>query len=386
MNAPPPPKNYLEKELEELITSDPAIFAFIRQGSLDGVWYWDLENSENEWMSPEFWRLFGVDPWTKTHKAAEWQDLINQDDLAEALKNFKLHCANPNHPYDQVVRYRHADGSTVWVRCRGLAIRDETGRPIRMLGAHNDLTQQMRTAEALKGEADATAAVNRELREFAYAISHDLKSPANTLKMLLEEMPNQLDSDMSPGAKDMLEMSMSCVDRMRTLIEDVLDYTRLIGDAPRRESVQLDPIIADIRSDLTADIDRSAATVRIGALPAVMGDPTQVRILFQNLIANALKFSAPDTPPVVDVLAGKAGADGLVPIRVCDQGIGIDPSQHQKIFEMFTRLHADIDYSGSGLGLAICQRIVANHGGRIELRSALGDGTEFTIWLPGGNE
>ena len=147
-------KHYLEQELTDLVASDPTIFAFFQMGSLDGIWYWDLENMEAEWMSPEFWRLFGYDPRAKAHLASEWQDMIFQEDLEKALENFKAHLADPDHPYDQIVRYRHRDGSTVWVRCRGIAIRDDSGKPIRMLGAHNDLTE-LKKSEARFKEQEA---------------------------------------------------------------------------------------------------------------------------------------------------------------------------------------------------------------------------------------
>jgi len=117
-----------------------SIFEFIQSGSLDGIWYWDLINPENEWMSPKFWEVFGYDPDEMKDLASEWQDIIFQDDLKVAIDNFGKHCADPNHPYDQIVRYKHKNGSTVWIRCRGLAIRDESGNAIRMLGAHTDIT------------------------------------------------------------------------------------------------------------------------------------------------------------------------------------------------------------------------------------------------------
>lgn len=120
-----PDKHYLKKELYELFQEDSSLFDFLQVGSLDGVWYWDLENPENEWMSPRFWTLLGFEPEGRQQLASEWQTLINQDDLKVALENFAKHCENPAHPYDQVVRYSHKDGSTVWVRCRGIAIRDE---------------------------------------------------------------------------------------------------------------------------------------------------------------------------------------------------------------------------------------------------------------------
>ncbi|MEM6385526.1 MAG: ATP-binding protein [Pseudomonadota bacterium] len=135
-------KNYLEAELEELLLKDGSIWQFIREGSLDGFWYWDLENPEHEYMSPEFWRTFGFDPATKKHLASEWMGLIFPADLAAAQDNLEKHLADPNHPYDQIVRYKCADGSTAWVRCRGVAIRDEAGEPIRLLGAHNDVSRQ----------------------------------------------------------------------------------------------------------------------------------------------------------------------------------------------------------------------------------------------------
>ena len=134
--------HYLKVELEERLREDPLLWQFLRQSSLNGIWYWDLENPEHEYISPEFWHTFGYDPQTKQHLVSEWQTLINPDDLELAKQNLTAHVADHNYPYDQIVRYRCADGSTAWVRCRGMAVRDEDGRAIRLLGAHNDITAQ----------------------------------------------------------------------------------------------------------------------------------------------------------------------------------------------------------------------------------------------------
>lgn len=142
--------HYLQTELYELFRTDPAIFDFLQNAALDGVWYWDLLNPEHEWMSPEFWRLFEYSPSEKQHLASEWQDMINPDDLELAKLNLEKHLANPKHPYDQVVRYTKKRGQIAWVRCRGLAIRDQYNQPIRMLGAHMDVTQLMNTTEMLE--------------------------------------------------------------------------------------------------------------------------------------------------------------------------------------------------------------------------------------------
>ncbi len=147
-------RNYLEDELEVLIRTDPAVWRFIRTSSLDGVWYWDLLEPENEYMSPEFWRLFGFDPATKEHLASEWQDLIHPDDLELAKENLAAHLGDPEHPYDQIVRYKRADGETAWVRCRGIAIRDADGNPTRLLGAHSDMTELKLEERAAKNTSD----------------------------------------------------------------------------------------------------------------------------------------------------------------------------------------------------------------------------------------
>lgn len=131
---------YLKEELYGLIKTDDSIFDFIQESVLDGLWYWDIENPENEWMNPRFWTVLGYEPDEMPHKSNAWQNIINQDDLKLALENFSKHCKNPNYPYDQVVRYAHKNGATVWIRCRGLAIRDCNGKPIRMLGAHQDVS------------------------------------------------------------------------------------------------------------------------------------------------------------------------------------------------------------------------------------------------------
>ena len=109
----------LHRELLNLIQSDIVIFEFIESSSLDGLWYWDLEVKDHEWMSESFWRTLGYNPADKEHLSSEWQDIIHPDDFKIAYDNFLKHWEDPSHLYDQLVRYRHNNGSTVWIRCRG---------------------------------------------------------------------------------------------------------------------------------------------------------------------------------------------------------------------------------------------------------------------------
>ncbi|GAA3513271.1 hypothetical protein GCM10022393_28830 [Aquimarina addita] len=146
--------NYLKTELYELIQNDAKVFEFIQDSVLDGIWFWDLDHPENEWMSPKFWTTLGYDPNKMPHRSSAWQEIINQNDLKEAMVNFTKHCRDSTFEYDQIVRYTHKLGHTVWIQCRGLAIRDDFGKPLRMLGAHSDITKLKKAEENLKKQLD----------------------------------------------------------------------------------------------------------------------------------------------------------------------------------------------------------------------------------------
>jgi PAS domain S-box-containing protein len=133
-------RNYLKEELYKLIKTDESIFDFIQESSLDGLWYWDLEQPEEEWMNPKFWSVLGYDYREMPHKASAWQEIIHPEDLKLATEKIIKHFENPEYHYDQTIRYTHKNGSTVWIRCRGLAIRDKHGKPLRMLGTHQEIT------------------------------------------------------------------------------------------------------------------------------------------------------------------------------------------------------------------------------------------------------
>ena len=133
--------HYLFTELKSLLKSDDRLFNFIESSALDGVWFWDLENPENGWMSPTFWKILGYDPTSKKHLKSEWQSIVNKDDIKIALQNLEDHYADERSTFDQVVRYTHKSGHIIWVRCRGVAIRNSEGKPIRMLGAQTDISE-----------------------------------------------------------------------------------------------------------------------------------------------------------------------------------------------------------------------------------------------------
>jgi PAS domain S-box-containing protein len=141
--------HYLKKELYDLVKADNTIFDFIQESSLDGIWYWDLDKPEEEWMSPKFWSVLGYDYKDMPHKPSAWQHIINADDFKLANELIIKHFENPEIPFDKTIRYTHKNGSIVWIRCRGLAIRDKDGKPIRMLGSHQNITEYKKNEQKL---------------------------------------------------------------------------------------------------------------------------------------------------------------------------------------------------------------------------------------------
>lgn len=381
-------EHYLKKELDTLVSGDPATWQFIQQGSLDGVWYWDLENPDNEWMSPEFWQLFGINPDERTHNPSQWQDIIFKEDLEVALENFNRHCEDADHPYDQIVRYRHADGSTIWVRCRGIAVRDENGKPIRMLGAHNDLTAVKRAQVLASKEAhlanhalELAQEANDELKAFAYGLSHDLKAPMNTISRILGEITEDEDA-LNDKHKFLLEAGKDTVERMQTLLENLVNYTRMTERYAHIDEISMGEVVQEVLARMQDEIQACEAEVNLDEIPNLNVSQQQIGMVMEHLISNALKYKKPDVAPIIDISSRHNTDKNMYEISVTDNGIGIASGHHHQIFEMFSRLHRYDEVKGSGMGLAICKRVLTNHAGEISVKSTRGEGATFTIGIP----
>lgn len=246
-----------------------------------------------------------------------------------------------------------------------------------------EVTNALLAAEKTKllsavAEADA---LRQEQAEFTYAISHDMKAPANTIKMLHGELCELLEDHPDEDVALFLDMLINTTNRMSHLVEGVLDYTSTLGDAPKMTPVDLSVLCAEIVADLRGDIAEANGQVEIDDLPQVVGNKIQLRMLFQNLISNGIKFRDPNTKSRIGIRSLDTN-DNDVAVQITDNGIGIAEEYQDRIFGLFDRLHGQEEYPGTGLGLALCRRIVTNHSGSIELASDLGKGSKFTIHLP----
>jgi signal transduction histidine kinase len=225
---------------------------------------------------------------------------------------------------------------------------------------------------------------NRELEQFASVASHDLQEPLRKIEAFGDRLKMDRDT-LGEQSRDYLDRILNSASRMRKLISDLLVFSRIATRAQPFKKVDMGLIAREVVGDLEGRIQQVDGRVELGELPQIDGDPTQVRQLLQNLIANGLKFHRPEAKPVVRVNSRRVDVDGQVPhveLTVADNGIGFEEQYLDRIFEVFQRLHGRTEFEGTGIGLAICRKIVERHGGTITARSKPGEGSTFIITLP----
>ena len=221
-------------------------------------------------------------------------------------------------------------------------------------------------------------ALRNEQSDFTYAISHELKSPANTLHLILEEVTMEADK-LSDDLQMLVKGGLGTVKRMQDQVDDILGYSRAAGLGNAHEPVALEPLIEEILLDLKGDILTSNANIQCEELPVIMGERMQIRALFQNLISNAMKFCAPGCTPIVSITSCFDQSAHKRCITIKDNGVGIASEYQTSIFRLFKRLHLQTEYAGSGIGLALCSRVMKNHHGSISVSSDGTNGSQFTV-------
>jgi signal transduction histidine kinase len=222
-------------------------------------------------------------------------------------------------------------------------------------------------------------ASNERLEQFAYAASHDLQEPLRMVSSYLSLLEHRYGDDLEPEAWEFVDYAVDGADRMREMIDGLLAYSRVQTRGDPFEPVDLEDVLADVREEMLVRIEESGAEITAESLPTVAGDRRQLQQVFGNLVENAVEYSG-DDPPRVRVAAERSGNRWVVSVE--DEGIGIDPDDQDRVFEVFQRLHSREDHEGPGIGLALCERIVERHGGDIWVESEPGEGATFTFTLP----
>jgi PAS domain S-box-containing protein len=246
-------------------------------------------------------------------------------------------------------------------------------------GMVRDISDRKRAEDALERQAQELARSNEELERFAYVASHDLQEPMRTVSSFVQLLARRYEGKLDADADEYIQFITDGAARMRTLIRDLLDYSRVNSRGGALAPTDAGTVLQKVLDGLQVTIETERAEVTAEPLPIVVADPTQLGQVFQNLIGNAIKFHGSE-PPRIHVSARRAGTHWDFAVR--DTGIGIAREYHERIFIIFQRLHTIEEYGGTGIGLAICKKIVERHGGTMWVESEPGRGSTFHFTLP----
>ncbi|SEH16262.1 PAS domain S-box-containing protein [Natronorubrum sediminis] len=271
------------------------------------------------------------------------------------------------------------DGQRRIIMEHGKPVRDEDGNVSRAVVTLTDITERRESQRKLEETVAKLEASNERLEQFAYAASHDLQEPLRMITSYLQLLEDRYGDSFDEDGQEFLEFAVDGAERMREMINGLLAYSRVDTQGGAFEPVDLNAVLDNVREDLQMRIEESDAEITSEELPRVNGDDSQLRQLFQNLLENAIEYSG-DEPPQIDISVERDGRDWVFAVR--DEGVGIDSTDTDRIFEVFQRLYTNEEHSGTGIGLALCRRIVERHGGEIWAESTPGEETTFVFTIP----
>jgi light-regulated signal transduction histidine kinase (bacteriophytochrome) len=288
---------------------------------------------------------------------------------------------------------KRKDGSALWGSVVLTALHDNENNVIGFSKVTRDLTERKLAEDKLKEYLAQLEFQNRELEQFVYAASHDLKEPLRKIHFYNDFIVQDDSNSLSAKTRDYLTRSITAANRMKQLIDDLLGYSRATSSAENYETVNLNDVINDVTGEIKEELERVKGTIAVDHLPVIQGIPFQLKQLLYNLVENSIKYKYPDRNLHISVtheIVDRNEVEGFITgsesryhkISVIDNGSGFDARYAKKMFEIFQRLNNVLDTHGTGIGLAICKKIVQNHRGVIHAYGKLNEGATFSIYLP----
>ena len=360
-----------------------------QEASGSGTWDWDMGSGELAW-SPELYRLFGLDPAIPSASFETWRRVLHPDDAAIAEERIAA-SVRERTPLVNLYRIVLPSGATRWIEARGRATYDEAGVPKRMSGLCIDVSERIATELELKAHREhledrvraRTAeleAATREMESFSYSVSHDLRAPLRALDGFSATLLEEYAGELGDKGRHYLDRIRAAAQRMAELIDALLNLSRLGRRELARGRVDVSALARSVAAELRALEGGRTVELRIADGMSAIADPQLLRVVLQNLIGNALKFTARRVDATVEVGSGLRDGERVFFIR--DNGVGFDPAYSAKLFKPFQRLHGVDEFPGTGIGLATVQRIVDRHGGRAWAESMPRGGASFYFTLP----
>ncbi len=317
---------------------------------------------------------------------------VHPDDKFK-IRNHTANVLEQGTDMDVVFRILTAKNNVKLIHGLGRVIKDSEGKLLKFAGSIRDITEQRQIEETLKNKVEELFRSNRELEEFAYIASHDLQEPLRKITTFSDRLAEKYKESLTGDGELYLQRIVASAGNMRSLINDLLEFSRISKTENQFQSIILEDIMKSVLHDFEVPIEESKAIIHLCQLPEIVAIPSQMKQLFGNIISNAIKFRKPFIQPVIIFSSSRLSSQektdyGLQPhntyykIQVDDNGIGFENEYAQRIFQVFQRLHGRSEYPGTGIGLAICKKIVECHNGQIYAENVVGVGARFVIILP----
>ena len=357
-------------------------FQFIFENSNDGVLVYDLNLEKIVAVNQQYLDLLQFSEADVTGKPIyEIHNLENsQQFFGDIVKNGKENTK---------LTFTKKDDTEIWLRINSYKM--PAPREHIVVSIYHDITElkeqqalidrQNRELSAKNRELEAYIKSNGLLENFAFTAAHDLQSPINTMVSFSKILKSSIEDKDFEESMEYAYFINEAATNLKALIQDLLTYSRAKTVQYNPESFNLSQLVEQLKKELSYAIQKQKAVINIHDLPTLFyGDRVKIRQLFQNLIANAIKFRRPNIAPTVDIFCRNEGDFWQFEIR--DNGIGIEEKNFQEVFKLFRRLNHKKDFSGSGIGLSLCQSIIEQHNGQIWLTSEFGKGTSFYFSVP----
>lgn len=341
------------------------------RGSKIGIWEYDIKKDVLVGDDSQL-RLYGYSSGRFSVSLEEWLSSIHPEDVDQCRRDAWL-AVNGEKEFNTEFRVVWPDKSIHYLRALSLIQHDEHGNPIRMVGTSWDMTEEKKSEELHRMMA-ANESKRKEMEQFAYITSHDLREPLVTIQRYLDGFIEDYGQQIDDDGRHYIEASIRASNHMQELIFGLLDYSRLSKEKELK-LVDSKEILTSVIEDLNALIMTTNAEIVHNGLPTLNAYPLELKLLFQNLIQNGIKFRKQDTKPKIRIQAEQI-SNGWQ-FSFTDNGIGIREKDYEKVFTLFRRLHNKTKYEGSGIGLAYAKKIVEIHHGKIWLKSSPNNGSTF---------
>ena len=338
----------------------------------------DLRKNRFQRVNQKFCEITGYSDYELLEM--NFSDLTHPEDRAEDIRLFEQVLLGEKREHFNRKRYICKDESVKWVEVYAALLRDESGLPVSSIGVITDITKKKAAEDRFRAYTERLELLNQELQEFAFVASHDLQEPLRKIQTFCDMAKKRYVPVSDSTSQEYLDKISNSASRMRQLLRDLRLFSSAATKPKPFEEIDLVKIVREAVDVLESSAEETGCQIEIENMPAIEADESQMLLLFQNLIGNALKFHSGEIPHIK--VYGKLDRKGICEILVEDNGIGFDRQFAERIFKPFQRLHKHIEYEGTGMGLSICRKIVERHGGNIRAESEPGKGSTFIIRLP----